>query len=530
MQRSEIVDQLQLSIVKGYIYLECFYADISCLKSSEITGSYFLNSLKMKRFYKALAILFWVFIGVHTPGTLYAQRENNIWYFGNQAGVTFSSGSPVAISNSMLSSYEACASISDAAGNLVMYSNGENVWDANHQLMPNGSNLGGHTSASQGVLLLKHPGNATQYFIFIVDAIDNNLVGGLRYSVVDMSLRGGLGDVVANTKSVRLPTPTLSGKVTEKLTAGLHSNGRDYWIVVHGWQSNTFYSFLLSPNGISTTPVVSSVGPVHTGGGSFFGAANAVGYMKISPLGTHLALAERDRQFELYSFNKTTGSVSNYVPLTVYGDHYSGIEFSPDNSRLYTSTYTDGGFSSTIYQYNLLAGSASAINNSQQTIANLIGLSVALQSAPNNKIYLAAFNTTFLHAINAPNALGTACGLIQNAVSLGQRTAQVGLPNFPNAFATQTLATASQQLNEQATVYPNPAQDMVWVRLPDALFNQEAEFTIFDEVGKKVLQKQLSVSTNSAGTAIKLPSLSEGMYTLQVATKAGIISKKLVVQ
>ncbi len=465
-----------------------------------------------------------------TPIALYAQREATIWHFGNQAGVTFASGSPIAVSNSSLSSYEACASISTSTGNLVMYSNGENVWNANNQLMPNGTNLGGHTSASQGALLLKHPGNSSQYFIFIVDAIDNNLVGGLRYSLVDMSLRGGLGDVVAGSKSIRLPTPTLTGKVTEKLTAGLHSNGRDYWIVVHGWQSNTFYSFLLSADGISATPVISTVGPVHTGGGSFFGAANAVGYMRISPLGTHLALAQRDRQFELYSFNNSTGSVSNYVSLPAYGDHYCGIEFSPDNSRLYTSTYVDGGYASTIYQYNLLAGSSTAISNSQQTIANLSGLSVVLQVGPDRKIYIAPFNTPFLHAINSPNSLGTACGLTLNTVSLGQRIAQVGLPNFPNAFASQPLSTASQKLAEQVAVYPNPTQDVVWVRLPATLHKQSSEVAVFDALGQKVLQERLRVSTNEEGTAVKLPAMPKGIYTLQVTTSAGLTSKKLVIQ
>jgi len=485
----------------------------------------------MKQLYRAITTCLGVLASVYMPTTLYAQREADNWYFGNQANVTFSGGSPVAAFNSQLSSYEACASISDAAGNLVMYSNSENVWDANHQLMPNGSNLGGHTSASQGVLILRHPGNASQYVIFVVDAIDNNLVGGLRYSIVDMSLRGGLGDVVASSKAIRLPTPTATGKVTEKLSAALHANGRDYWIIVHGWQSNNFYSFLLSTTGISTAPVVSSVGPVHTGGGSFFGAANAVGSMKVSPLGTHLALAERDSRFELYNFDKATGSVANYISLPAIGDHYFGVEFSPDNSKLYASTYVDGGFASTIYQYNLLQGSTGSIGSTQQTIANIGGLAVGLQKALDNKIYIAAFNTPFLHAITVPNALGTACGLIQNTVSLGQKMAQVGLPNFPNTFATaQTLSITSEKLNEQVTVYPNPAQGAVWVHLPNAFSLEAAEVTIFDAVGKKAFQGKLPRSISNEGATVRLPSLPEGVYLLQIATKVGVISKKLSIQ
>lgn len=485
----------------------------------------------MKKIYSAATLLFGMLLGNCMPTAVHAQREADNWYFGNQAGVTFASGAPVSTTNGVLSSYEACSSVSTATGGLVMYSNGENVWDASHQLMPNGSALGGHTSASQSVLLLKHPGNATQYYIFTVDAIDNNLVGGLRYSLVDMSLRSGLGDVVPGTKSVRLPTPTLTGKVTEKLTAALHSNGRDYWIIVHGWESNAFYSFLLSPTGISITPVVSNVGSVHSGGGSFFGAANAVGYMKVSPQGTHLALAKRDSGFELYGFNNATGSVSNYTSLSAFDDHYSGIEFSPDNSKIYTTTYQDGGFSSTLYQYNLLAGSASAISSSRQTIANVSGISVALQLAPDNKIYIASYNRTFLHTITAPNASGSACAFVRDAVLLaGQRVAQVGLPNFPNRFANTTLSTTNNVLSEQTVVYPNPAHDQVSLALPSRLLAKKADVTIFNAAGLKVYQQPITATAGQKDLVIRVSDLAKGVYTLRVQTEGTVINKQLLVQ
>ncbi|MCB2379191.1 T9SS type A sorting domain-containing protein [Hymenobacter sp. BT635] len=349
-----------------------------------------------------------------------------------------------------MTSYEGAASISNGAGQLLMYSNGEQVWDATHQVMPNGGALGGHNSSSQGALLLRAPGSATLYYLFTVDAIDNNLAGGLRYSIIDMSLRNGLGDVTA-TKAVRLPTPTLTGKVTEKLTAALHANGHDYWIVVHGWQSNSFYSFLLSSAGISATPLASTVGPVHQGGGSFFGAANAVGYMRISPNGSKLALAQRDNGFELYDFDKATGTVSNYLGLSGLSTYYYGIEFSPDNSRLYTTMYSDGGFDSSIYQFNLLAGSAAAIQTSRQLIGSVSGLSVAIQGAPNGKIYLSALNKTYLNSIEQPNAFGSACAFRENTVSLGTRAGQNGLPNFPNAFV------ANEWTGAVSTVYTDPA-------------------------------------------------------------------------
>jgi hypothetical protein len=43
--------------------------------------------------------------------TLLAQGEANNWYFGSNAGLSFTSGSPVAITNGQLNTDEGCASI-----------------------------------------------------------------------------------------------------------------------------------------------------------------------------------------------------------------------------------------------------------------------------------------------------------------------------------------------------------------------------------------------------------------------------------
>jgi gliding motility-associated-like protein len=391
----------------------------------------------MTHFCKLKQLIGWVLLALLPTASAWAQLEGQNWYFGNQAGVTFSSGSPVAVTNGKLISYEGCATLSDKAGQLLAYTNGENVWDRNHQVMPNGSSgLGGHNSASQAALLLPAPNNLQQVYFFGIDAIDNNLVGGLHYSVIDLSARGGLGDVTS-TKGVMLPTPTIGGKITEKLTAVRHANGRDYWIVVHGWQSNAFYSFLLSPGGVSTTPVISNAGSVHQGGGSFFGAGNAIGCMKVSPDGRHLALAQRDNLTELYDFDNATGGVSNYVSLDAWSYNY-GVEFSPDNSRLYVSLILNGQ----LLQFDLLAGSGAAIRASRRVVGTG-ERSGTLQRGPDNKIYLALLNLPYLDVISNPNALGTACNYRSNAVLLAGKLSQNGLPNMPNAFGVNDAVVAT---------------------------------------------------------------------------------------
>ncbi|RYU82396.1 T9SS type A sorting domain-containing protein [Hymenobacter persicinus] len=388
---------------------------------------------------------------------LLAQRETQNWHFGNNAALSFATGGPVALPTSGMVTYEATATVSDPAGNLLFYTNSVNVWNRNHQLMTNGQAMGGHESATQGAVIVRDPGNPTRYYLFVVDGCDNQLVGGLKYSIIDMTQQGGLGAVTSRANQLS------SFPVTEKLTAVRHRNGRDTWIVVHGWQNNTFYAYLLSATGLSA-PVVTNLGSVHSGGGGSFGNANAVGYLKASPAGNKLALAKRDSNFELYDFNNATGQLSNFVPLTQDYRSY-GVEFSPDGSRLYGTTL-DGN---RIYQYNLLAGSGTAIAASATLVGTTASGSAyagALQLASDGKIYLAIYNSAALGVINSPNALGAACGYQNNGPTLGGRLSQLGLPNFPNAFVQNEWTGAvspdyTEAANWSARYVPGSTDDVV---------------------------------------------------------------------
>ena len=57
----------------------------------------------------------------------YSQKEANIWYFGDKAGLDFNSGSPVVLTDSEMTTNEGCATISDNNGNLLFYTNGITV-------------------------------------------------------------------------------------------------------------------------------------------------------------------------------------------------------------------------------------------------------------------------------------------------------------------------------------------------------------------------------------------------------------------
>src|SRR5690349_13682807 len=182
--------------------------------------------------------------GLLAVQSLSAQHEFDNWYFGQNAGVSFVSGSPVNLSGGQITTNEGCSSMSDGAGNLLFYTDGQNVYDKNHTLMPNGTGLLGNWSSTQSALITADPGNVNQYYIFTTDGFQGP--NGLRYSIVDMTLNGGNGDI-GTVKNVQLMNFS-----DEKVTGIRNASGNGFWIVSHGPSntSNEYYAFPLTAAGI----------------------------------------------------------------------------------------------------------------------------------------------------------------------------------------------------------------------------------------------------------------------------------------
>lgn len=363
----------------------------------------------MKRF------LIIVFIQCIFNTTLRAQGEANIWYFGQNAGLDFNSGSPVPLSNGAINTYEGCASISNSAGALKFYTDGITVWNANHTAMPNGTGLFGDPSATQSGIIVPKPGNPNIYYVFTVAATGGS--SGLNYSEVDMTLDGGLGDVTA-IKNIQLASP-----VTEKLTGVKKSNNIDFWVIAHD-DNNGFLVYSVTSAGVNTTPIVSNTGTVDNSPWNL-----GVGYLKASSSSNRLAHAVSNNSVvDILTFNNLTGVITNEFSFSTSCYAY-GVEFSPDGSKLYVGCWAHPD----IYQYNLALGTPAAIIASETIVGTASAGLGALQIAPDGKIYVAK-NSTELVCINNPNALGTACNFVDFAVPLPTGLCFSGLPNFLQTF------------------------------------------------------------------------------------------------
>jgi len=362
-----------------------------------------------------------------------AQKQANFWYFGQYAGLNFSLGPPAALTNGALNTGEGCSSISTAAGALEFYTDGRFVFNKNHTQMPNGFALKGHSSSTQSGIIVPKPGSSTEYYIFTVDAADNGLADGLCYTKVDMTLNGGLGDVVTTEKNI-----SLVPLACEKVTAVGHGDGQTFWVITKKWGNADFYAYRITYDGVNTTPVISTTGPPLVGN---LGQASK-GYLKVSPDGTKIASANNtDFSVGIYNFDNFTGTVSHLVSDNSYpnpgggdpGGPY-GVEFSPNSKRLYIGEWKANR---RISQYDLSSGDPTAILASKEVVASVgqgadpIG---ALQLGPDNRLYIARQGSNYLSRINQPNVLGTFCGFQENAVSLAGRQCRYGLPPFIQSF------------------------------------------------------------------------------------------------
>nr|WP_315151415.1 T9SS type B sorting domain-containing protein [uncultured Flavobacterium sp.] len=368
----------------------------------------------------------------------YAQGEANIWYFGNKAGLDFNSGNPVALTDGKLVTLEGCATISNAAGQLLFYTDGITVWNKNHQIMPNGTGLSGHYSSTQSAVIVPKPNDPNIYYIFTVTELA--YPDGVRYSEVDLSLNGGLGDVTSN-KNIQLLTPAC-----EKISAVKNGSGDGYWVVFHAYGNNNFYSYSVTSLGINMTPVISSVGTAIV---PFFNSTsrdNTAGYLKFSPDGTKLICANLSVNVELFDFDVNTGLISNareviynnYGTDVLYMSNY-GVEFSPSGKIAYL---TKGAWLDTneLFQYDLTAADIPSTETRIYLATDYRDNLGALQIAPDGKIYGCYTNSDFLFSINNPDVLGTGCNFILKAVTFnaGQK-ALFGLPTFIQSYFLTTI-------------------------------------------------------------------------------------------
>ena len=408
---------------------------------------------------------------------LYAQLQDSKWYFGGSgAGTHFYSCTDSVFENGNGSSWEGCVTMSDEqTGQLLFYSNGIHIYNANHDTMSNGYEAGLSNSITQNIAI-KKPGSNHIYYFFTADVqggISSNPsypnAIGINYAEIDMNLNGGLGGVVSKFNILK------DTSNCEKLTAVRHANGQDIWLIGHEYGNNNFFVYSITSSGINTTPAYYAVGPViktHQQGIPSLANFDAIGELKASPNGSKLAFTTYYNGITaLFDFDNSTGAISNPIQLNINDGGY-GVSFSPNNSVLYIGAIdTAARFvpdNGKLLQFDISSGVQSTIQNSKIIIYNQVNCGFSsLKISPNRTIVVAHYGNSgsvvgdgYLGEIRYPDSLGFACNYVHSAIYLKGKTSSWGLnnqmenPNYCIPTATPEIVSTDASL----IVYPNPSQ------------------------------------------------------------------------
>ena len=429
------------------------------------------------------------------------------------------------------------ASICDTIGQLLFYTNGIYIENGNHDSLKNSDNFNPGTATvtwnsvglqiQQACLILPFPGSDSLYYIFhesaeqlpIWDAPFN-----LSYSIVDMTLDGGLGGIINSKKNIHIIEDTL---IWGRVAACKHADGRDYWVLTHNYYTDVFYKLLVTPDTIIVN--VQTIGLSHDVLPNYYGQAI------FSPDGNKYAIEINDTTIELYNFDRCNGVLSNPITISIadtdsQGTVFAllGTAFSASSQYLYINN--DGN----IHQYDTWGANVLA---SGQVVAqwdtfyapccNAATTFFMLQLAQDNRIYISqSAGTDILHYIEFPDSAGLACHVVQDSfITPGYNT--FTFPNIVNYDLMNDITSPCDtvlSVNDHTSsinynfisIFPNPATEYFWVNYSIPL-NEKAFLDIYDALGNRVMQSVLYGSSKSL--LVHSEMLNDGIYFYKVVLK-----------
>jgi hypothetical protein len=474
-----------------------------------------------------------------------AQKHDYIWVTGddNQLVDTTYGGSTINFnSNPALAYYNyrelnlftTNSSICDTAGNLLFYTNGCAIAGADDEILENGDNINpgsshnlwcnqykdGYAGGPQNSLILPLPDSTGVYYLFHKSfTIYNNpfdvISDKLMYSVIDMNQNNSKGKVIV--KNQLLMTGALAhGEVVAAQTA----DSKDWWLVTPKRNSDTFYIFKFTKEGIvDTFQQTIGISPAPTGEG--------YGQTIFSPDGTKLYRTNPFNPVMVYTFDREAGVITQFDTISYdYGNQpiigEIGCAVSSNGRFLYL------GARLKLFQLDLQAPDVSA---SQILVAEWDGFTTPiatlfqqLQLAPDCKIYgLAGGDTRYFHVIHNPDESGLSCNVEQRGLVLPTRSG-ASMPSFPNyrlgpidnpgVPCTATVGTQAPPTPLPVfSVFPNPVSAALKI-VPNRQFGGQARVRLFDVTGRMALEEIFD--PQSACTELDVRALPGGMYFYEI--------------
>jgi hypothetical protein len=507
-------------------------------------------------------VLIILFVQVFS-GEICAQgKYGNYWVFSQFLGLNFNAGNlPVADTSNIYGPWFPTSSICDKDGNLVCYVGtwkwaefDIRLYNKYHTLVKGGDQLfvqtGGQYSIYSGytgLLTFKDEIDKLILVKFSVSYTTTDL--NLNYSLIDTKAYMDTGTVYSANNKV-LDFKGVIGPI------GLirHANGRDWWILIHGYPNDKYYKFLASPDKVEFVGD-QSIGTKCGILNPTFSNMESMGEFSVNLQGDKIAFCNLGGLIETYDFDRCTGTLSNVVTLqTVYSGNNSVLNtmtanISPSGRFVYAVSYYNqppgpGPVSSNlgqIVQYDLQATDPANDTVVVYGFRDIDSYIDQLEYGPDGRMWFTGRGDTnlyhnllypqdsFMHFIEFPDVKGTACNVKFNQVYMNGRRALAGLPNMPNynlgpidgsVCDTLGLDVSRNTLEPSPlslpSIYPNPSggQGAVLIIPQPQLTNG---IIIYDATGKLIWEIQSDSDT------INLPShLPLGLYRVVVNGGVGV--------
>jgi hypothetical protein len=505
---------------------------------------------------KTYLLLFTFFILINEDGISQA-KHGKVWVSG--AGISYKvKFEPTGIVNTYLDTFyspffnKGNSNICDTNGNLILCSDGYNIYDSNANYIDGGDTLvpkflyidnNGFSILSQSSIFLPMANN--KYYFVTPTFTDSQYYqchynGGscffdlLLYSVIDMNANGGAGKVVKRMQ-VLMDSAVLS---KTQMMACRHSNGKDWWLLKQGGSTNIVYKFLCTQDSIYDygTQVFNTPawGVWDIKGQSVFRKDGSQYATTVQGNSTgEVFIADFERCYGILTNPKVIiapqGSQHNPFDTTIKERLPVGLAYSPNGQLLYVITMSN------IYQYDLqdntwyhVAGLDTSYQKFQDYNASYLG--------PDDKLYIGNFAglSKQMSVINNPDIKGAGCNFcprcfrVDSVFFYGAITTPPCMPNYGlGAQVCWPLANEEQILeNEELVVFPNPTNLQLNIRYRNS---NDSRLQIINMLG--VLVKDIQLSRELQLVSVLINDLSPGVYSYrQVAGKQYINSGKLIIE
>lgn len=322
--------------------------------------------------------------------SLLAEAQNlaqHNWYFGNSVNaIRFNRGTNKAslVSNKAIpfGTGGSAVATDPSNANLFFYTDGVNVYNANHVVMPNGSGLAANSSSNQPVVISPKPGDSTMFYIF-TNTASYPAGGSVAIDTVDMKLFGGsvfpapaLGDV-KNPKNGAIAALTSR---SEGMIVIPHANGTDYWLITQQNSSQSFAATLIDKTLTFPTTVTAGLGvPMSAANFSYNRKLKKLAVSAQDPSTDAIILTFNDAAgsftFDRYIYNTGTNTTTNQ---SIYD-----IQWDNAGQYLYISRVGETGINADVLQYDYL----NPTNSLTSVLKAPEFRSWGLQLAPDSAIY-----------------------------------------------------------------------------------------------------------------------------------------------